>query len=78
MLYDNKRIMILRDLPIMTKKLPAHPLIYWLSKLFRPLDPWVEIKVPVNKNTVPVYLYKNMVFANPEQSRILTKMENIS
>ena len=58
-----------------TKKLPAHPLICWLAQLFRPLDPWVEIKIPVGRDEV--FYYNNKFFVSPEQSRILN-MENIS
>ncbi len=57
------------------KKIPAHPIICWLSKLFRPLDPWVEIKAPLRRDEI--FSYKNKFFVSPEQSRILNR-ENIS
>lgn len=58
-----------------TKRLQAHPLICWLAKLFRPLDPWVEIIIPPDNKYV--YRHNNYYYVSPEQSRMIN-MENIS
>lgn len=53
-----------------TKRIPAHPLICWLSKLFRPLDPWVEIQVPKDNKYVYNFDYSRFI-VTPEQYRII-------
>lgn len=74
-MINQSEVVIMKQPLHYTKKLPAHPLICWLSQLFRPLDPWVEIKIPVGRDTV--FSYNNRLFMSPEQSRMLN-MKNIS